>query len=82
MEILLDTANIKTIKRYNEIYDITGVTSNPTIISRENADFFETLTTIRQIIGDKQLHVQVSATDFDEMMKEAEYITQKLGKDT
>lgn len=82
MEILLDTANIETIRRYNEIYDITGVTSNPTIISRENADFFETLTTIRQIIGDKQLHVQVSATDFDEMMKEAEYITQKLGKDT
>ena len=82
MEILLDTANIEAIKKYNDIYDITGVTSNPTIISRENADFFEILSAIRDIIGDKQLHVQVSAADFDEMLKEAEYIVNKLGRDT
>ena len=40
MQILLDTANVETIRRYNEIYNISGVTSNPTIISREKADFF------------------------------------------
>ena len=37
MQILLDTANVETIRRYNEIYNISGVTSNPTIISREKA---------------------------------------------
>lgn len=83
MEILLDTANVELIKRYNDIYNISGVTSNPTIISREKADFFETLREIRQIIGEeKQLHVQVSALTFDEMMEEAECIVQKLGKNT
>lgn len=83
MEILLDTANVELIKRYNDIYNVSGVTSNPTIISREKADFFETLREIRQIIGEeKQLHVQVSALTFDEMMKEAESIVQKLGKNT
>ena len=83
MEILLDTANIELIKRYNDIYNISGVTSNPTIISKEKADFFETLRNIRQIIGEeKQLHVQVSADSFDKMIKEAECIVQRLGKNT
>lgn len=72
MEILLDTANIETIKKYNDIYDVTGVTSNPTIISREKGDFFAILCGIRKIIGDKkQLHVQVTADNCEEMLEEA-----------
>lgn len=82
MEILLDTANLEDIRKYNEIYDITGVTSNPTILSREKAEFFPLLLEIRNIIGDKQLHVQVTGSTCEEMLKEAEVITNKLGKDT
>lgn len=83
MEILLDTANLETIKKYNDIYDITGVTSNPTIISREKGEFFTILCGIRKIIGDKkQLHVQVTADNCEEMLKEAETIVKRLGKDT
>lgn len=82
MEILLDTANIKDIERYNEIYNITGVTSNPTIISREKKDFFPTLLAIRKIIGDKQLHVQVTGRTTEEQLKEARKITEVLGPDT
>ena len=43
MDILLDTANIETIKKFNDIYDITGVTTNPTIITREKGDFLKFL---------------------------------------
>lgn len=83
MEILLDTANIEDIRRYNEMYDIVGVTTNPTIIAREKAEFFPTLEAIREIIGsEKQLHVQVTASTFEEMLKEAKAITDRLGKDT
>ena len=83
MEILLDTANIETIKKYNDIYDVTGVTSNPTIISREKGDFFAIMCGIRKIIGDKkQLHVQVTADNCEEMLEEAEAIVKRLGKDT
>ena len=83
MEILLDTANIETIKKYNDIYDVTGVTSNPTIISREKGDFFAIQCGIRKIIGDKkQLHVQVTADNCEEMLEEAEAIVKRLGKDT
>lgn len=48
MEFLLDTANVEIIKKYNEIYNITGVTSNPTIISHEKSEFFPTLYKIKK----------------------------------
>ena len=82
MELLLDTANIVLIEQYNANYSITGVTSNPTIIAREKTAFFPTLCRIREIIGDKQLHVQVTAADYDGMLREAAAITSVLGKDT
>lgn len=81
MKILLDTANIEAIEKYNDIYDIAGVTTNPVILAREVGEFFPTLHKIREIIGDKELHVQVAASTSDEMIKEAEAITKNLGKD-
>lgn len=80
MEFLLDTANLEIIRRYNEIYNITGVTTNPTIISRENCEFFPRLLEIRKIIGDKQLHVQVTASTMEEMLMEAEAIARRIDK--
>lgn len=82
MEILLDTANLEQIKKYMGLYEITGVTSNPTIISRENAEFWPLLAEIKKIIGDKQLHVQVTADTWEEMLKEAKCIREHLGEDT
>ena len=81
MEILLDTANIAAIQKYNDIYDIAGVTTNPIILSREEGEFFPTLYKIREIIKDKQLHVQLTASTHEEMIMEAEAIVKKLGKD-
>lgn len=82
MEIILDTANLEDIRRYNDIYDITGITSNPTILAKEKAEFFPLLLEIRSIIGEKQLHVQVAGSTCEEMLKEAEALTDRLGKDT
>ena len=82
MEIILDTANLEDIRRYNDIYDITGITSNPTILAKEKAEFFPLLMEIRSIIGEKQLHVQVTGSTCEEMLKEAEALTGRLGKDT
>lgn len=83
MEILIDTANTESIRRYNDILDLAGVTCNPTIISKEHGDFWEILTEIRTIIGDeKELHVQVTAPDYEGMIREAGTITDRLGKET
>lgn len=82
MELLLDTANLKSIEKYCDYYSIIGVTTNPTILSREKGPFFETCARIREIIGrDRQLHVQVTGRTCEEMLKEAEVITARLGKD-
>ncbi|PHV71401.1 fructose-6-phosphate aldolase [Sporanaerobium hydrogeniformans] len=82
MEILLDTAHLEDIRRYHKIYHITGVTSNPTILAREKGDFFPLLEAIRELIGHKQLHVQLTGNTSEDMLKEAEAISRKLGKET
>ena len=35
MKIFLDTANIESIKRYNDMGAVDGVTTNPTLLSKE-----------------------------------------------
>ena len=81
MEFLLDTANIAAIEKYNDIYGIAGVTTNPVILAREGGEFFPTLYKIREIIKDKELHVQVTADNAAEMLLEADVIAERLGKD-
>lgn len=80
MIYLLDTANIKEIERINDLYPIMGVTTNPTIIAKENRSFLEILGDIRRVIGmDAMLHVQVLGIKSDEMIKEAHYLKDTIG---
>jgi len=80
MLYLIDTANLDDIRRVCEYYPVAGVTTNPTIVSREKTDFKNLITEIRGIIGEnKQLHVQTTATDAKEILREAEMIRQVVG---
>lgn len=75
MLYLIDTADLDAIKNCCEYFPVSGVTTNPTIISREKTDFRSLLYSIREIIGDdKMLHVQATATEADEIVKEAEMV--------
>lgn len=80
MEYMFDTANIELIKKYSEIFPITGVTSNPSILKKEGKiDFFNHFKKIREIIGmDKTLHIQVVAQDCEGILKEAKAILEKV----
>ena len=83
MKLLLDTANLDSIKYFNTYYPIVGVTTNPTILSKEGGDVIELLKSIREIIGeDKELHVQVTETEYSRIIEEAEAIVNLLGKNT
>ena len=83
MRILLDTANLSDIKYFNEYYPIEGVTTNPTILSKEGGDVIANISKIREIIGpDKELHIQVTETSFDRIIKEAEALVSTFGKNT
>lgn len=82
MKLILDTANLADIRYFNTYYPIVGVTTNPTILSREGGDIVAHLHEIRNIIGDKELHIQVTETGYDAMMKEAEAIVRAFGQHT
>lgn len=72
MLYILDTANIEKIRHCCEFYPVDGVTTNPTIISKENADFGELIKKIRETIGmERMLHIQVTSKTCDGMIREA-----------
>ena len=74
MLYMLDSANVEEIRKVCDVFPIAGVTTNPTIITKEKKEFFPLLKEIRSVIGDKMLHVQVLGTKTDEMLKDAEAI--------
>lgn len=83
MRILLDTANLEDIKYFNTYYPIEGVTTNPTILSKEGGDVVALLKEIRKVIGyNKELHIQVTETEFEKIVEEAELIVSVFGKNT
>lgn len=52
MAFLLDTANLADIQRYQEIFPIEGVTTNPSILKKVGkVDTYTHLREIRKIIG-------------------------------
>lgn len=83
MKLLLDTANLEDIRYFNTYYPIEGVTTNPTILAREGGDVIALLKDIREIIGDKkELHLQVTETEYDRILAEAKALYAMLGPNT
>ena len=80
MLYILDTADVDVIRHCNAFYPVAGVTTNPSIISREHTDFWALLSEIRSIIGpDKMLHVQTVQKTAEGMVAEAKLIQKKIG---
>ena len=83
MKLILDTADLSAIKTCYDYYPVSGVTTNPAILARAGRDFREVLTDIRAFIGpEADLHVQVTAENTADMLKEAEAILSKFGENT
>ncbi len=79
MIYMLDTANIEEIKKAINLYPIQAVTTNPSIIAKENRDFFEILKEIREVVGnDVTIHVQVVGKIAEEMISEAREIRKSV----
>lgn len=70
MKIFIDTANIEEIKKANGWGVIDGVTTNPTLVAKENRNFDELVTEITQIINGP-ISVEVISTDSEGMIREA-----------
>lgn len=80
MIYILDTANLEAIAHCNEFYPLAGVTTNPSIISKANTEFWALVKKIRSIIGEeKMLHVQTTQTKAEKIVEEAKLLKEELG---
>lgn len=70
MKFFIDTANIDEIKKAAELGVLDGVTTNPSLLSKEEGNFREILERICQIV-DGPISAEVTAVDADGMVKEA-----------
>jgi len=75
MEIYVDTANIQHIRHCAELGFVTGVTTNPSLLAKEDpkVNVKERILEIYKLIGG-HLSVEVNSTDTKGMLKEAEEI--------
>ncbi|HKO66074.1 MAG TPA: fructose-6-phosphate aldolase [Candidatus Nitrosocosmicus sp.] len=70
MKIFLDTANVKSIEKYNELGVVDGITTNPTLLSKEKGNPIETMKKIVEII-EGPVSLEVVAIDYDKMLEES-----------
>jgi transaldolase len=69
MKIFLDTANLQSIKQYNDMGLLDGITTNPSLLAKEGGNPQKAMEEITKIIkGDVSL--EVVATDYSGMMEE------------
>jgi transaldolase len=70
MKFFIDTANIDEIKEANSMGMVDGVTTNPTLVARENRGFEELILEICEIV-DGPVNAEVISTESAGMIEEA-----------
>lgn len=73
MKFFIDTANIDEIKEAAKMGMVDGVTTNPSLISKEGRDFEEVIKEICEIV-DGPISAEVISTDTEGMVKEARHL--------
>ena len=77
MKFFLDTANLDEIKKGLEMGLVDGVTTNPTLISKEKMGFWELVKEICRIM-DGPVSLEATSLDADGMVREARELA-KIG---
>ena len=75
MKIFLDTANLESIKKFNDMGLLDGITTNPSLMSKEGGNPKNAMEEITKIIqGDVSL--EVVSTEYSGMMEEGKRLRQ------
>lgn len=78
MKIFLDTANLESIRKFNDMGLLDGITTNPSLLAKEGGDPQKTMEEIVRIIkGDVSL--EVVSTEYSGMLEEGRRL-KKYGK--
>ena len=70
MKIFLDSANVASIKTFADMGILDGVTTNPTLIAKENRGFLELVGEILRIVSGP-VNLEVVSQDIEGMLHEA-----------
>jgi transaldolase len=71
MELYIDTASLTEIKEAAALGILDGVTTNPSLIAKENVPYAKRLAEICEVVKGP-VSAEVIATDYDGMMREAD----------
>ena len=74
MKFFVDTADIKEIRELNDLGLLDGVTTNPSLILKSGGSIVEVTKEICGIV-DGPVSAEVVATEYAQMMKEAEFLS-------
>jgi len=70
MKIFLDTANIDYIKKFVDLGIVDGITTNPSLLLKENKDPIDAMKRIVKLV-DGPVSLEVVATEYDDIMEES-----------
>jgi len=74
MKFYLDSANLASIKKYNQMGLVDGVTTNPSLVSKESGEFEDIIISIcKEVNG--PVSAEVVSTDHDGIVKEAKHLS-------
>lgn len=79
MKLLLDTADVGRIAQLMPFMPIDGVTTNPTILSKESDDPKATIDELKRLMNGKMIHAQTTAYDSHGMFEQAKALTEYIG---
>ncbi|PHP68454.1 fructose-6-phosphate aldolase [Zhengella mangrovi] len=74
MKFFVDTADVAEIRELNALGLLDGVTTNPSLIMKSGRDIMEVTKEICSIV-EGPVSAEVTALDYDEMLKEAAVLT-------
>lgn len=76
MELIIDSSNIEQIKDLNDLLTITGVTTNPTILTKSGREAMDVVKDLCEVLSEDQLlFIQTVQTSFEGIMEEAKMIS-------
>ena len=75
MKFFVDTADVKDIRELNDLGLLDGVTTNPSLILKSGGSIAEVTKEICSIV-DGPVSAEVVATEYKQMMKEADVLSQ------
>lgn len=71
MKLFIDTANPPAIKDMLELGVLDGVTTNPTLVAKENRPFMEVMLEIAKLVEGRPVNIELISEGVDNMVAEA-----------